>query len=275
MSKKSKTFFKSLLSGIIGAGIFLMLGIFAFAIAKIIYLIIDKDLLLSKFNIISILALFMFVGFIYGISSFIRKNSYRKLLKLTWTNFLTDLIISVVLSFIGYLILRYSLNIGIGIKSLILGIIVLFITCYLFSAILANYLTPKRLRIKTHKARNMVFFILFNPIFIIIYLWLFSLVAYNSIYVPCTVSIIGIDKNPYTANTLSLGLTSGEKLLSIDNVKINSLQDVKSFTAGLSSTKEVTIETDKGLYYIQTYEVDGKRYMGLLLTQDYCEREYK
>jgi hypothetical protein len=251
-----------------------MLGVFAFALAKIIYLILGRDLLLSKFNIIAILVIFMFLGFIYGVSSFARKNSYRKLFKMTWMNFLTDIILSALIAFIGYIFLRYNVGIGIGIKSLIMMFVLLFVLYYLFSSILANYLTPKRSRIKTHKARNAVLFILFNPIFIIIYLWLFGIVAYNSIYIPCNVTIIGIEKNPYTANTLGLGIKDGEKILSIDGNIITSLAEVKRYINSLPSTKQVILETDNNLYYIQTYEIDGKRYMGLLLKQDYCERKY-
>ena len=274
MKKALKNFFKSIIAGCIGAGVLLMVSIFVFFIVKLIYYFMQKDLLLSKYNIMTAIVLFMFVGFIYGISSFRRSNSYRKLLKPTWTTFLTNFIISALFAFGTYMLFRERYSSFVGIEGLILLFVLLFVLFWLFSAILANYLTPKKTRIKTHKARNAILFILFNPIFIMIYLWLFGVVSYNSVYIPCTVIITGVDKNPNTANTINLGIKSGETIISIDDNKISSLQDVRDYINSLQTTKQVTLETDKNIYYIRTYEVDGNRYMGLLLRQEYCERKY-
>jgi hypothetical protein len=42
----------------------------------------------------------------------------------------------------------------------------------------------------------------------------------------------------------------------------------------MDSTKQVALETESSIYYIRTYEIDGNKYMGLLLKQEYCKREY-
>ena len=100
------------------------------------------------------------------------------------------------------------------------------------------------------------------------------MVVYNSVYVPCGVSVIGIDKNVYTSNTRNLGISANERIIAIDNVKITSLQDVREYIASLESTKEVSVETTKNIYLVKTYQVDDKRYMGLLLKEQVCNREY-
>jgi hypothetical protein len=274
MSKGVTRFFKSIFAGIVGAGVFLMLCVFAFSVAKAVFMFLGRDLLLSKFNIITAIAIFAFFGFVYGVSAYLKKNSYHKLLTLTWINFLVDVILSAIFTFLGYIFIRSMFGLMLGIKGFIAVFIILFVMFYLFSAILANYLAPKRRRVKTNKTRNVVLFIVFNPIFILLYLWLFGFVVYNSIYIPCTVSVVGTDANLHTANTLGLNITPGERILSIDGTSIRSLQDVKQYINSMESTKEVSVETENNLYYIKTYEVDGKRYMGLLLRQGYCERKY-
>jgi hypothetical protein len=277
MAKKSKfkEFLKSIFSGLIGIGVFLMLSVFAFAIAKLVFILMKKDLLLSKYNIITTIVLFMFFGFAYGISCYVRNNSYRKLLRLNWITFLLDIILAGIFTFGGILVFKYRYNVLLGINGLIALFVLLFVMFYLFSAIAGNYLRDKKSRIKTHKIRNAIFFVLFNPFFIILYLWLFSLIAYNSVYIPCGVTIVGIDKNPNTVNTIGLDIAANERIINIDGVKIASLDDVKRFMNSLTSTREVIVETEKNMYYVKTYEIDGKRYMGFILNQEYCVKDYK
>jgi hypothetical protein len=271
---KVKNLFKSTFSGLVGSGVFLMLAIFLFAIAKIVFIIFKRDLLISKFYIMLILAIFVILGFIYGVSCFVRKNSYRKLLNLNWKNFLLNIIIAILFTLIGNWIIRSNFGMKLSPRGYILLFVVLFILNYLFSSILVAYLAVKKKRPKQHNARNIVWIVLFNPIFIMIYVWLFLFVAYNSIYIPCGVTITGIDKNVNTANTLNLDISHGEKVVSIDGTQIASLQDVRRYLDSLTSTKEVALETTNKIYLLKTYKIDGKRFMGLLLQQDYCERKY-
>jgi PDZ domain-containing secreted protein len=86
--------------------------------------------------------------------------------------------------------------------------------------------------------------------------------------------VIGVDKNIYTGNTRHLGINSDDRVIAIDGVAITSLQDVKDYMNSLESTKEVNVETLNTTYFVKTYQVDGKRYMGLLLKEQICPREY-
>jgi len=150
-----------------------------------------------------------------------------------------------------------------------------FILFYAFSALISNI--HHHVAKKQHKKikKSTIFLaIVFNPIFVLIYLWLFSMVVYNSIYVPCGVSVIGVDKNIYTGNTRNLGITPDDRIIAIDGIRIISLQDVREYLGSLQSTKEVTVDTVNKTYLVKTYKVDGNRYMGLLLKEQVCERSY-
>jgi hypothetical protein len=268
-----KKFLKTLGAGILGAGIFFMLSIFAFALTKIIYLIAHRDLLLSQLNILVILAVFVIVGFIYGIASFVRKNSYHKVFKIGWTNFLTTVIVAAVFTIIAFFVVKGAFGLTFSYRINAYLFLFMCIMMYVFSSLLAVYFVPKRQRVKGHKGRNLFFMLLFNPIFIMIYLWLFLIVVWNSMYIPCGVVITGVDKNMYTANTANLGIKPGERIMTIDDVKISSLNDVRNYINNLQSSKQVTVETDANLYYVNTYMIGRNRFMGLLLKQAYCERQ--
>jgi hypothetical protein len=266
-----KRFFKKLAAGIIGADVFLVIGILVFALIKLIYILIKKDLLISKYNIALAIAIFLALGFFYGIRTFHKRTINSKLFKLNWINFWMTIMLALVFSLGTYIILREGFNNDIGIRSFIGIVLMLILLMYPFCALLSTYFIVKRFK---HKAKRNVLMIMFNPIFITIYFWLFVIVVYNSIYVPCGVSIVGVDGNKYTMNTKSLGFSYGEKLLRIDGVEITSLNDVRNYINGLDATKEVVVETDKSEYYIKTYTVGSNRFMGLLLAQAYCERQY-
>ena len=167
--------------------------------------------------------------------------------------------------------MREGFSNDIGIRSFVGMAIVLALLMYPFCALTSTYFTIKRF--KKHSKRNFLT-ILFNPIFVMIYFWLFIIVAYNSVYVPCGVSIMGVDNNRFTVNTQSLDISFGEKLLKIDDAEVKSLNDVRNYINGLEMTKEVVVETEKGIYYIKTYNQGSNKFMGLLLSQAYCERQY-
>jgi PDZ domain-containing secreted protein len=93
--------------------------------------------------------------------------------------------------------------------------------------------------------------------------------------VPCGVSVIGIDKNAYTGNTRNLGISPDDRIIAIDGVNVVSLQEVRDYMNSLDVTKEVTVETVNKTYLVKTYQIDGKRYMGLLLKEEVCAaRDY-
>jgi hypothetical protein len=154
--------------------------------------------------------------------------------------------------------------------------VVTFVLFYAFSALISNihhHVTDKKRRHKLKKS-TIALAIIFNPIFVLIYLWLFSMVVYNSVYVPCGVSVVGVDKNVYTGNTRNLDISPDDRIIAIDGHRIISLQDVRAYMNSLESTKEVQVETVNNTYLVKTYSVDGKRYMGLLLKEEACPREY-
>jgi hypothetical protein len=267
-------FLKEIIAGIIGAAILFMTCVFAFAIIKLYYIASGRYLLLSKYTIMIASAILMLLGFILGVRAFRKRNNNYKLFKPTWINFLLNFIIAAILAFGSFLILKYRFLFLLSYRSLILLFIVMFILFYTFSAVFSTFITGSKRSMKQHKARNIILFILFNPFFIMVYLWLFGSVVYNSFYVPCTVSIVGIEKSQFTTDTQSLGIQPGEKIISIDGTPIKTLADVKSYLNNLSSTKEVMLETEKNIYYVKTYMKDNSRYMGLILGQDYCARKY-
>jgi membrane-associated protease RseP (regulator of RpoE activity) len=179
-----------------------------------------------------------------------------------------------ILSFGTYLILKFRFLFLISYRSLIMLFVVLFILFYIFSCVFAHFVTAKKRALKQHKTRNAVLFILFNPFFVMAYLWLFGTIVYSGFYLPCAVTIVGIEKSNLTADTMSLGIQPGEKIVSIDGTQIKTLQDVKNYLNNLTSTKEVLLETEKNVYYVHTYKNGDSRYMGLILGQDYCVRNY-
>jgi hypothetical protein len=271
--RKLKNFFNNIFHGLKGSAIFFMLGVMFFALWKLIYMVLSKDLLLSKYTVSAVMAAFIIVGFIYGIIAYRKKNSHYKMYTMTGKNFAINLVLTLIFTGYFWYVLRNRI---IPSSTIYLFFVATFILFYAFSALVSNihhHVTDKKRRKKLKKS-TIFLAIIFNPIFVLIYLWLFSMVVYNSVYVPCGVSVIGVDKNVYTGNTRNLGITPDERIIAIDNVKIISLQDVRDYMNSLESTKEVTVDTVNETYLVKTYSVDGKRYMGLLLKEEACARVY-
>jgi len=271
--RKLKKFFNNIFHGLKGSAIFFMLGVMFFAFWKIIYMVLSKDLLLSKYIISAVMAAFIILGFIYGIIAYRKKNNHYKMYTMTGKNFIINLILTLIFTGYFWYVLRNRI---VPSNTIYLFFVATFVLFYAFSALISNihhHITNKRRRHKLKKS-TIVLAIIFNPIFVLIYLWLFSMVVYNSVYVPCGVSVIGVDKNVYTGNTRNLGITPDERIIAIDGVNIVSLQDVREYMNSLESTKEVAVETLNNTYLIKTYSVDGKRFMGLLLKEEACARAY-
>ncbi len=271
--RKLKKLFSNIFHGLKGSAIFFMLGVMLFAVLKIIFMILSKDLLLSKYLLAGVMAAFIVVGFIYGTIAYRKKNHHYKMYTMTGKNFIINLILTVIFTGYFWYVLRNRL---IPSGTIYLFFVVTFILFYAFSALISNihyHITEKK---KRHKLKKSTIFlaVIFNPIFVLIYLWLFSMVVYNAVYVPCGVSVIGVDKNVYTGNTRNLGMTPNDRIIAIDGTQIISLQDVRAYMNSLESTKEVEVETVNKTYLVKTYSVDGKRFMGLLLKEEACAREY-
>jgi len=249
-----------------------MISVMLFAFLKIVYMIISKDLLLSKYTIAAALAAFIVIGFIYGVRAYKKKNHHYKMYTMTGKNFLINLVLTLIFTGYFWYVLRNRI---IPSNTIYIFFFVAFILFYAFSALISNihhHVTKKQH--KRIKKSTIAFAIIFNPIFVLIYLWLFSMVVYNSVYVPCGVSVIGVDKNAYTGNTRNLGIASDDRIIAIDDIKVISLQDVREYMNSLQATKEVKVDTVNNTYYVKTYSLDGKRYMGLLLKEEACPRQY-
>jgi cytochrome bd-type quinol oxidase subunit 2 len=270
--KKVKKFFTTIFHGLKGSAIFFMLSIMFFALWKIIYIMLNRDLLLSKYLIGVVMAAFIILGFIYGVLAYRRKTYHHKMYSVTKKNFIINLLLTILFTGYFWYVLRNKI---VPSNTLYVFAIVTFILFYAFSALISNihHHISKRQHKKIKKS-TIFFAIIFNPIFVLIYLWLFSMVVYNSAYVPCGVSVIGVDNNVYTSNTRNLGITPDERIIAIDGAQIRSLQDVRDYMNSLDVTKEVNVETTNHTYLVRTYQVDGKRYMGLLLKEEVCAREY-
>jgi hypothetical protein len=271
-SRAIKKFFGTIFHGLKGSAIFFMIVVMLFALLKIIYIIASKDLLLSKYTIATIMAALIVIGFIYGMMAYRKKNRHYKMYTMTKKNFAINLILTVVFTTYFWYILRNKI---IPSSTIYIFFVAAFILFYAFSALISSihHHVSKRQHHKIKKS-TIFFAIVFNPIFVLIYLWLFSTVVFYSLNVPCGVSVIGVDKNAYTGNTMHLGISPDDRIIAIDNVKIVSLQDVKDYMNSLESTKEVTVETVNNTYLIKTYQIDGQRYMGLLLKEQVCPRQY-
>ncbi len=270
--KQVKRFFSTIFHGLKGSAIFFMLGIMFFALVKLTYMILQRDLLMSKYTIVSILAAFVIIGFIYGTVAYKKKNHHYKMYSMTAKNFVIDLILTIIFTAYFWYVLRNKI---IPSNTVYVFFIIAFVLFYAFAALISSihHHISKRQHRKIKKS-TIFFAIIFNPIFVLIYFWLFSLVVYNSIYVPCGVSVLGVDKNAYTGNTRNLGISPDERIIAIDGVGITSLQDVRNYIGSLDVTKEVNVETTNHTYLVKTYQVDNQRYMGLLLKEDVCQRQY-
>jgi hypothetical protein len=271
-SRGIKKFFNKVFHGLKGSAIFFMISVMLFALLKIIFIVISKDLLMSKYTIAAILALFIIVGFIYGVIAYKKKNHHYKIYTMTGKNFLINLVLTLIFTGYFWYVLRNRI---IPSNTIYIFFFVAFILFYAFSALISNihhHVTKKQH--KKIKKSTIAFAIIFNPIFVLIYLWLFSIVVYNSVYTPCGLSVIGIDKNAYTGNTRNLGISSEDRIIAIDDINIVSLQEVRAYMNSLQSTKEVKVDTVNNTYYVKTYSLDGKRYMGLLLKEETCPRQY-
>jgi hypothetical protein len=229
-------------------------------------------LLFSVYNLGTVLAIAIILGLAYGIRSYLKKNPNFKLFKLKWNIFWTDIITSVIFGVGTYLLLKYVYGIRLTWKGTLLLFVILMVMFYAFSAVFSTYLEHKKKK-KNH-LKNVILIILFNPVFVMIYLGLFAMIIYNTYYIPCGVTIVDIDKNMYTANTANLGIIPGEKIVSIDGIEIGSLYNIKEHINSLESTKQIVVETDENIYYVRTYMKDKNRYMGLILKQEYCAKEY-
>ena len=82
-SRKVKKFFSSIFHGLKGSAIFFMLGVMFFALWKIVYIVLNKDLLLSKYVIAAVMAGFIIMGFIYGTLAYKKKNQHYKTYTMT------------------------------------------------------------------------------------------------------------------------------------------------------------------------------------------------
>jgi hypothetical protein len=270
--RKLKKFFSSIFHGLKGSAIFFMLGVMFFALWKIIYIIASKDLLLSKYTISWIMAAFIIAGFVYGVIAYRKKNYHYKTYSMTRKNFIINLVLTLIFTGYFWYVLR---NRVMPSNTIYVFFAIAFILFYAFSALISNihhHISKKR---RQKIKRSTIFFaIIFNPIFVLIYLWLFSTVIYNAIYIPCGVSVIGVDKNAYTGNTRNLGIGPDDRIIAIDGADIISLQDVRNYMGGLEVTKEVVVETVNSTYLVKTYQIEGKRYMGLLLKEEVCPRQY-
>jgi len=272
MNRKFKKFFGSIFHGLKGSAIFFMIGVMLFALWKIIYIVMSKDLLLSKYVIAGVMAAFIVIGFIYGMIAYRKKNHHYKVYTMTGKNLAINLILTLIFTGYFWYVLRNKI---IPSGTIYIFFFIAFILFYAFSALISSihHHIAKRQH-KRIKKSTIFLAIIFNPIFVLIYLWLFSMVVYNSIYVPCGVSVIGVDKNAYTGNTRNLGISADDRIIAIDGMRIISLQDVREYMASLDSTKEVTVDTVNNTYLVKTYQIDGSRYMGLLLKEQVCLREY-
>jgi hypothetical protein len=271
--RKLKKFLGNIFHGLKGSAIFFMLGVMFFAFLKIIYMIFSKDLLLSKYTLAGVMAAFIIIGFIYGTIAYRKKNHHYKVYTMTSKNFVINLVLTIIFTGYFWYVLRNKI---IPSGTIYLFFAVAFILFYAFSALISNihhHVTNKRRRSKLKKS-TIFLAIIFNPIFVLIYLWLFSMVVYNTTFIPCGVSVLGVDKNVYTGNTRNLGMTPNDRIIAIDGNKIISLQDVREYMNSLESTKEVTVETVNKTYLVKTYSVDGRRFMGLLLKEEVCARVY-
>ncbi|GIU69317.1 MAG: hypothetical protein KatS3mg002_0553 [Candidatus Woesearchaeota archaeon] len=266
-----KRFFKRIAAGIIGADIFLIFAIMLFAFIRVLFLIIQKDVSISKYNLAVILFAFLILGFLYGIKSYDKRTVNSKLFKINKVNFWITILVALVFSLAINIILKEGLRIVLEINNLVLLILIMILLMYPFCAILSSYFILKKFKNKT---KRIAMLLILNPLFIIIYFWLFMSVVYSSIYVPCGVSIIGVDNNRYTISTKNLELPLNEKIIKIDDKEIKSLNDVRSYLNNLESTKEIMIETDTRIFYLKTYSIGNRKYMGLLLKQEYCEKKY-
>ncbi len=270
---KLRKLFSNIFHGLKGSAIFFMIGVMIFAFIKMIFMIMFKDLLLSKYTIAWVMAAFVVTGFIYGTIAYRKKNHHYKIYTMTGKNFIINLILTVIFTGYFWYVLRNKI---IPSKTIYLFFVVTFVLFYAFSALISNihyHITDAKRRNKLKKS-TVFLAIIFNPIFVLVYLWLFSMVVYNAAYIPCGVSVVGVDKNIYTGNTRNLGISSEDRIIAIDNHKITALQDVREYMNSLEATKEVRVETLNNTYLVKTYSVDGKRYMGLLLKEEVCSREY-
>jgi len=77
-----------------------MLGVMFFALWKIVYIVLNKDLLLSKYVIAAVMAGFIIMGFIYGTLAYKKKNQHYKTYTMTGKNFLINLVLTII--FTGY-----------------------------------------------------------------------------------------------------------------------------------------------------------------------------
>jgi len=271
-SKTIKKFFGTLFHGLKGSAIFFMIAVMLFALVKVFYIIISRDLLLSKYLITGTVAAFIVIGFIYGMIAYGKKNHHYKIYSMNKKNFVINLALTIIFTGYFWYVLK---NKVVPSNTLYLFFFALFVLFYAFSALISNiHHHVSKNQHKKIKKSTIVFAIVFNPIFVLLYLWLFSMVVHNSVYVPCGVSVIGIDKNIYTGNTRHLGISPDDRIIAIDNVPVTSLQDVKDYMNSLDSTKEVVVDTVNATYLIKTYQIDNKRYMGLLLKEQVCLRQY-
>ncbi|MEM4637703.1 MAG: hypothetical protein QXK76_01585 [Candidatus Woesearchaeota archaeon] len=264
-----KRFFRKLSTALGSAALFFTISIILFGIIKATYLLLKKDLFISKYTIAGTIFIFIILGIIYGIKSASKKNKYSKTISINKINFLMTLFVSITFTLGAYLIISEGFKTYISLKTLIGIFIILTVLMYPFCAIFSLIISQK----KTAK-KNYVFLILFNPLFIVMFFLIFTTLIYNSIYVPCGVIIKGIEENKNTINTKNLEIKSGEILQKIDDKEIKSISEVKKYLENIETTKEIQIETEKNIYYIKTYEENNNKKTGLILSQAYCERKY-
>ncbi len=261
--KKTLTIVKGIVAGLIGTILMLILGTTIFALLQGISTLTNWELTMSGYNIIVTLVVFGILGFVYGIISFRKKNYHYKIYRPTVKNIVLTLIVSGILTWI------------ITIAPIITNAswkeiwAMLFLGTYIFCSIIVYLFSLKKKDLRRVRKSTYIIGLIFNPVFIIIFITLFNQLVFTTLYTPCGVVILGTDKNVHT-DTWNVEVLPGEHIVSIDGRAMNSLRDVRTYISDLPTTKEIQLETETNIYYLKTYMQDDERYMGLVLKQDFC-----
>src|SRR3989339_1562061 len=264
-----KNFMSSILSAFIG-----------FVIGLLIGLIINSILYINQTLYVLVATFSTLLGIYLGIKFNKTKNVYYYIFKPNKINIILSLTISSAMYF--FLIIFYrdrdffnTLNFETinNIPSLLpIAIIISTIYFYPFSALVHFfYKENKKIIPKKTKLVIIALLLLFNPISLYWFTVKKIRMDLNNFYETCGVEILSIYDKSDLKNS---GISKGDVIIGIDNIKISTISELETFLKIMSSTREVKVITKDNIFSTYPYldEQDQQYKLGIKINQKMCEK---
>lgn len=271
-----KNLIRNILSGFIGSLIFYEILIVIFSILYI-SLFIRAEFSPNVFGIIFIVFtwLTIIVGFIFGFKTRIKKDKYYMIFTPNKNKIIMSFLISFFLLLILYLISIKEFPFIVKRDFIPIDPVIGFPLVVLFNTILIYPFSSLCYHLYKSKKKQLKLFwlilllVLLNPIFIVLSYSISALIEFNTLNEPCGVYI---DDFTEISPTREAELQLGEVIVKIDDIEINSIEDLGNYLGTINYEKEIIIKTEDNSYRVNLvkHPEENIYVMGTQLRQKYC-----